>query len=456
MESVKYPELKKLLEQKFEEWRKSNNKEKLPNVRELAKEIQHRTRITITHSSLHDWQQGRAKPHPEKVKALARFFAQSDANEQENLATAIRTATRAPQALVDPLDVVESGSRGLRVGVIHFPRFCELDRNDEPLGFLDTLVKQFLSFTSLEWKERARFKEIPIKEAERLLCDTGDFDLVLGLFVDPSRTLNLWFYRELPILIPLNGVRARRMTDSSLLQKMTTPNNGPEVEEIVYPIIDPKELGGIYITNFLGINSPSNYHKVEYDLKTYAAELMTLSTSRTQKHLPVCVIDEVSCCLVQQMVREKAGRSTISHGGNVDLSEVSLLADPPDGSKSDPRFFPRYRYGLAIAKKHIRWRNYFEECFEIFLESNTDLVSGFYRDLYSRLSADLERDNDNRIRNWLSITKRADTDREIPRDRRISPTWEAILRLAKTLIDPKPAAVSAASAGKTRKDSRPK
>jgi hypothetical protein len=412
MEKVKYPELKVLLERRFEEWwRKSGRKDKMPNVRGLAKKIHEVTGTPITHSSLHDWRLGNAKPHPEKVDALAKFFAPDSTDEQEQIKAAIKAATTAAETLVDPIDVVDSHARPLRVGVIHFPLFCQLKgkNKDEPDGFLDALVKHFLSFSSLE-RNQAEFIEIPLDKFEEMLCNTGEVDLVIGLFVEPSRLRNLWFYRDLPILIPLDGVRAKAVDDPKKFRgAMTTLNNFAALKSDVIPIVDPKELGGIYVTQFLGFNS--DYKKVEYRLSNYAEELIELSTSGTSR-VPVCVIDEVSCCLVRKMVRNSIAESS---NDKVSLNDIALLSEGPDGT----HVFPRYRYGMAIARQHSGWKEYFAESFELFIESNTELVSQLYFELYQNLLKDLSESSEPLIRKWLSLNP--------DKSHNISCPWEAVI-----------------------------
>jgi hypothetical protein len=415
MQAMMYPELKQLLDQRFAEWKKIAGRKSI-SVRELAEAITSSTGVRIMYSSLHDWRSGKAKPHSSKIDALSKFFAPDDARAQEQIKDAIQNATRISESSVDPLDI----GRPLRVGIVPFHHFCKLDESSSPAGFLDTLVKHFLSFASLEEKGKAEFFPIKIAEVEKKLCETGDIDIVLGLFVDPSRTQRLWFYHDLPILIPLNAVRARPLangkTRDTLLEAMTKPNNR-EVGKSIIPIIDPGELGGIYVRNYLGIEE---FCKISYEEETYVTELRRLSEDDDVSRLPVCVTDEVSCAYIRRITREKY---RIAHSTAASM-EVEIIANSEKAR--DQHLFPRYRYGFALARKHLRWVRFFEECFELFLETNTELVSR----LYGRLYLDLLRDMQNPplkmagklVQEWLSKPEKDGFPR-----RRVSPTWQAIL-----------------------------
>jgi len=413
MDRVRYPELKVLLERRFEErWRQSGGKGELPPLRVLAREIHEVTGVAITHSSLHGWLVGSAKPHPTKMSALARFFAPNRPDEQEQLKKALLAATHAIEEPVEPMEIIETESRGLSIGVIPFPGFCELDKK-VPKGFLDRLINHYLSFSGLAFKE-PEFKDIKVSQVEDALCQRGEVDMVIGLFLEPSRLRSLWFYSELPILIPLNGVGLIDQSDrESLLQSMTELNNYFVVEKAVNPIIDPTELGGLFVTQFLGVH-PDHYHAVDYNLARYAAELLRLSSGPPPNRVPMCVIDEVSCCIVKQLVSELKTRP---HQGTPNEDRIQLLS----WHKADSPLFPRYRYGLAIARKHLRWRQYFCESFELFLESNPELVAKLYLELCRGLLKSFKTlpESGPMIANWLSFTR--------DEKRRISATWDAII-----------------------------
>ena len=427
---VPYPELKRILEQRFDEWRKATGLPRLPVVRTLASEVQKVSGVTITHSSLHDWLAGRAKPHSEKLAALAKFFAPENADLQDQIKEAIQQATKdKAEVALDPLDSAELLSRPLSVGVIPFEPFCCISKStNEPMGFMDKLLAHFLSFSGLG---RPKFTPIAVKDAEKHLLD-GAVDLVLGLFVDPSRTRTLWFYHQFPILIPLNAVHAKpvdRPAREALLEALTQLNNSA-VEKAVLPIIDPFELGGIYVRHYLGIKKErdqANYVEVGYDVGKFARELLDLS-ARPRQRLPLCFTDEVSCLKVRIKAEELAAVAK----ANIDPQHIGLI-----NTDSTEHHFPRYRYGLAMARKHNRWIRFFEETFELFLESNTEIAAREYRDLYNKLGSEFSSLDGperwkSRVSDWLSLY----TDEEAGRRsmRRISPTWDTVLAGARALL----------------------
>jgi hypothetical protein len=412
MPRTKYPELQRALERQFRRWwERKRGVGPLPSVRALAEMIKKETGVTITHSSLLDWKRGISKPQTEKMNALVDFFASGDPKEKETLKSALDRATQDGNVLVDSMEVLESGGRPLNVGIVYFPNFCQLE-NGRPNGFLDSLLHRYLSFASLESKSTNYF-EAELSEIEKDLCSDGNMDIAAGLFVEPSRTRNLWFY-SFPISIPLNGVRIRPGIPE-LLNIMTSEMPSTTKRRIL-PIVDPKELGGIYALQFINISDPV---RVNYNLTEYASELKRLSESETPR-LPLCIIDEVSCCLVLEQVRGLL----LAEAKND--KELNLVSARPEYGFCE-HFFPRYRYGIAIARHQTEWIQFFEQTFEIFLEANIELVARMYSKLYYDLVQDLPK-FERRIRDWLGL------DKKFRETRNISPAWAAILSHAEKLI----------------------
>jgi hypothetical protein len=113
-------------------------------------------------------------------------------------------------------------------------------------------------------------------------------------------------------------------------------------------------------------------------------------------------------------------------------SDLSLISTRTEG-KDCEHFFPRYRYGIAIARHQTEWIKFFEQSFEIFLEANIELVAGMYFKLFVDLNQELPK-FEAQIRDWLGL------DEEIRQTRIISPTWTAILKQAERKIAGRPIA----------------
>ena len=162
----------------------------------------------------------------------------------------IDEATHTRGLVPSPLDALIAGSRSLRVGVVQYGPIC---RADDPTAFLNAFTRHFASPRDLAKDSLPEFSPANLSSVEGDLCDTGTFDFVIGVFAEPRRAMRLWFYRDLPLLIPLNAVAFTASLsgrDDAVRQALFRGRAIP-CQETLLPIVDRTELGGIYIVELL-------------------------------------------------------------------------------------------------------------------------------------------------------------------------------------------------------------
>ena len=404
-----FPGLERLLREKFADWSKQHGTPLDRSPRQWAKEItdncpgqmpeKDKKRVGLSHSSLHEWMHGWSKPQERSIQILAEFFHPGDAPKQAQFAEEVTKATGSPHAARDPLDALSGGADSpIRVGYVYFRHFC----NGDGSGFLDGLIHRLLSFTGLSFTGIGPHSPEPVRisDVEKKLCETGELDMVIGLFAEPRRSRTLWFSREIPILVPINAVAVaeklgRLAVDTVKLRKdLTTPGKATDLITKLLPVVDPKELGGIYATNYLGFADRDQIEKVQYDVANYVEKLVSLSSDTRQKRLPLAIIDEVSCiqCSVQL------------HGKR---SPPKLLF-PPRVAPMGVDLMPCYRYSFAVSRYHSRWVQFLVDALDYYYESNTEIVDNLVQNLRTKLIEEWQNYEDDkdlafkkRIESWI-------------------------------------------------------
>ena len=370
-----FPGLAGLLQREFETWAAQNDGDYPRSARRWADAITaalpdwslpsgRKSKTLISHSALHEWMQGWSRPQEKQVELLANFFYPGDKEQQEGFREKMRNATQSAETVLDPLDALAGAQpRKLKVGYVPFKHFCHGDGT----GFLDGLILKLLSFSGLG---SPQFINVKIDEAEHKLCKTGELDIVAGLFAEPQRSQKMMFFREIPLLIPINAVVLRPTTldkRNELAEILTTPKTGTHR---VIGVVDPKELGGIYARQYLQLP----LKEVAYNIDQYATILKSLSNDTKEKRWPVAIIDEVSCMQCFRKLSESGVR------------DHNLVIGSDNDTSRD--LVPHYRYSFAVARRHTRWAQLLSEALDYFIEANEQAVLNHFKELKSHLIED--------------------------------------------------------------------
>lgn len=437
-----YPAQKSALLTAIESWAKRASVPK-PSTRELAR------KIGIRHPSLNDWIAGVTKPQTKKIAKLARFLF-DDPKEREDFETQMLKVGKAHAGIaLDPTDMILEGRKCVTVGVVRFMQFCSAndvksDRDGfcQPGGFFGELMSAFLRYAGLAIKP-PEFRLVEVNEMEKRLCDTNELDLVISLFCLPSRCNRMWFYRQIPILIPLNAVCLRKpdSSDQELLTQLTTPDCA-DLADKVYPIVDSRESGGDYVANFLGVRKPEDILNVPYNYSTYADVLLNQSLDETERKCPILIIDEPGCLEVLEKVnRQIRNRSTTSrtydprvHSTRKEMDlQPRLLAGTNETKYSGTALFPKWRVTFATARNNEQWINFIRETLDIFVESNVELVAQLYFRLYNNLKQNQVPDE--RIRDWLGIPPKSTDQNLINVQHNLNNIWGPVVARTTALIN---------------------
>ncbi len=372
----KYPELKRVLEREWDDYRLRNGR---ISLREAA--IQMRMKSP---SALHSWLRGERLPKNKNIETLVNFFREGG-DERKRLENEIKLAVAAKpdQALPDPLESLVNGMRKLTVGIIEYEPFSGKDSD-----FFNYVFDRFVAFANLS--ERRVFPDIVnLDEAQQRLID-GTLDVAIGVLRTPDRALRMRFFKS-PIRIPVNAVMLKSGRERASLEEvrdaLSKKIKETKPDRTIYPIINEKEVGGLHVKNYLNIER-NTYRAVKYEVESYADALVELNEQRSPSGggpVPVVVADELMCLRVIEHL--DTGMASSPRKRNQE-GQPDLVFNVEDNYQQDKgAWMPRYRLGFAVNRSHRKWIEYLEEAFEIFLDSNAELVAGRYDELHN----DIER-----------------------------------------------------------------
>lgn len=377
MKKSKYPEVRRVLRQAWLEVKESNPSVSLNAINEVTK---------ISRTTLNAWFKGARAPQETKIDALAAyFFKGQDSAAKARRDKFIADLEEASKIHVEdtessPLYRILNPPSTLKVGVIDYGPFAGEKGEDTP--FFDSLFKHFAAYAGLKTDLlHIEYLEAPLSTVQDKLYKTQELDIVLSILATPDRSLRMSFFK-FPIQIPVNAVvrqdhlykyKIRDVRDTLL--KFRSQAEDPST--ILSPIVNEGEVGGLHVTNYLQMSS-DDCQLVDYRIADYVKEL---EKPQIGSKVPIVVADELCCA---QVVLEWHKR-TAKNKKPKSLPEVELVFQQHSGAA----MMPRYPLGFAVSRKHRDFVDYLTTAFQLFVESNVELVAHLYFKLAKNLIYDL-------------------------------------------------------------------
>lgn len=431
-----YPVLQRILRREWDEYRRTHGR---ISLRDAAEQMGMKSP-----SALHSWLRGERLPIAKNIETLAKFFHSDDDDKRKRLESEIRLAVTAVPvaALRDPLEGLVNGTRELAIGVIEYEPFSGKDSD-----FFNQVFDRFAAFANLS-KLEIRTPKVTLDEAQSRLCDTGELDMVLGVLQTPDRALRLRFFTS-PIRIPVNAVLLSESEDVSetVVEALWERRKDVKPLRFIYPIINEKEVGGLHVRNYLDINQDQS-KSVDYKVESYVQALLESYERRSRGGgpVPVVVADELMCLQVKRRLNSGGLLSRTSKQPSLQAVLVSPESRAPESRDTRPSSSPpRYRLCFAVNRNHRSWIDYLADAFEIFLDSNAELVAGYYKELHDDIKTYVQgvggRDGAVVANRWLSLDEAS----------RVTGSWgEIVTRAANLLPDVKHLAQRPTTKGKKK------
>ena len=385
-EFVPYPNVRRIIEAAFERKRSA---EPGVSIRSAS------AFVDVSPSTFHGWIKGTQAPQAKKLDKLVEYLhpgnelddqLERDTLRKQLLQASVRAPHREPAVRASPLDKIEHPPASLNVGVVNYSDFGWRDGRED--GFFDLYFSRFAAYAGLLSLEDVEFepREAHLPDTPTMLCETEELDVVTAILATPDRARLMDFY-TLPIRIPVNAVYLRSALEDREEEEedirnalLTFPQASAARDDLVYPIANEMEVGGLHVRNFLQLSAKKNECKfTDYDLLRFA-EL--LETVKSGGRVPLVIADEVMCARLVAYFMEEDKTDRVE-----DCRASLLFRSDEDACSSQIELgMPKYRLGLAVNKHHTDWAEYLKKSLFYFEDANPELVSTLYKRLALRLT----------------------------------------------------------------------